>query len=867
MTDSATQLVITDTFSTLVTDFNTVSSDLGATGDLKTGVKTNVVASINELEADLFNVEGGTKRTLDSLTTTDKTCIVDAINELDAELGTITSVVMGTDASTVSGAIAEIEGVFDASAKGISAGSSAFDITTTHASGISLAAPITSLTGHLSVADDKEIRVGTGNDLKISHNQTNSIITNSTGFLDIRSDAVHIDNAANDEKMALFSGTSVDLYYSNSKKFETKSTGAGITGQLDLSSHLDMPDAAQIKLGNDDDLILQHVASGSVSSIQGQVIKIRNLAGTETMASFNADGASNLFYDNSAKLATTSDGIDITGIVNLDTDAVIKGGTSTAITLDNANVTIAGNTTVSGTLSVGALTTSNQTVKLAIDELHGEVNTNATNISSNDTDITNINTKLGTITTGVMLTSASNVGAAIGELHGDIGTNANNISTNTTAITANTNARTANTTAITANTNARTTNTTNIGNNATAITNNDSDISANATNISTNATNISTNSSAIGTLSSLDSDIAADGNLVVAINELQGDIRQINSSAGNANALVGTLAQLTTSAKNNCVVAINELDSDIGVNTTKLNGIEASADVTDTANVVAALTAGTNVTIAANGTISAIDTQRAIHSSPSENANTTSISSGWAFANVKTAVPLNAVFTDNNTEYSTADSDTLGLVKIGYSENGQNYPVELSSGKMFVNVPWNSDTNTQNQYQTSAVSVSGGAQLRLSGSGHNGTTTDNVKFASGGATTVSQTDLSTITITSTDTNTQLSNEQVQDIVGGMLGGTETGITVTYQDGTGDIDFVVATQTDNNFTTTLKNKLDAIEAGATADQTAAQILTAIKTVDGSGSGLDADLLDGNSSAHYATAASVPLVFNAAGTQLN
>jgi len=39
----------------------------------------------------------------------------------------------------------------------------------------------------------------------------------------------------------------------------------------------------------------------------------------------------------------------------------------------------------------------------------------------------------------------------------------------------------------------------------------------------------------------------------------------------------------------------------------------------------------------------------------------------------------------------------------------------------------------------------------------------------------------------------LTNEQVQDIVGGMLtGNTETGITVTYQDGDGTIDFVVAT---------------------------------------------------------------------------
>ena len=42
---------------------------------------------------------------------------------------------------------------------------------------------------------------------------------------------------------------------------------------------------------------------------------------------------------------------------------------------------------------------------------------------------------------------------------------------------------------------------------------------------------------------------------------------------------------------------------------------------------------------------------------------------------------------------------------------------------------------------------------------------------------------------------------------------------------------------------------------TGDQSASQILTALKTVDGSGSGLDADLLDGQSSAYYATAASV------------
>jgi len=50
-------------------------------------------------------------------------------------------------------------------------------------------------------------------------------------------------------------------------------------------------------------------------------------------------------------------------------------------------------------------------------------------------------------------------------------------------------------------------------------------------------------------------------------------------------------------------------------------------------------------------------------------------------------------------------------------------------------------------------------------------------------------------------------------------------------------------TTKNFTSTLKTKLDGVETGATADQTAAQLLTKIKTVDGSGSGLDADTLDG------------------------
>ena len=61
--------------------------------------------------------------------------------------------------------------------------------------------------------------------------------------------------------------------------------------------------------------------------------------------------------------------------------------------------------------------------------------------------------------------------------------------------------------------------------------------------------------------------------------------------------------------------------------------------------------------------------------------------------------------------------------------------------------------------------------------------------------------------------------------------------------------VVTGTVDGRDVATDGTKLDGIESNATADQTASEILTLIKTVDGSGSGLDADLLDGISSASF------------------
>jgi len=53
----------------------------------------------------------------------------------------------------------------------------------------------------------------------------------------------------------------------------------------------------------------------------------------------------------------------------------------------------------------------------------------------------------------------------------------------------------------------------------------------------------------------------------------------------------------------------------------------------------------------------------------------------------------------------------------------------------------------------------------------------------------------------------------------------------------------------------KIKLDGIEVGATADMTSTEILTILKTVDGTDSGLDADLLDGQHATYFATSTSL------------
>jgi hypothetical protein len=64
--------------------------------------------------------------------------------------------------------------------------------------------------------------------------------------------------------------------------------------------------------------------------------------------------------------------------------------------------------------------------------------------------------------------------------------------------------------------------------------------------------------------------------------------------------------------------------------------------------------------------------------------------------------------TPPNQTYSKATADALGLVKIGYTANGKNYPILLDTdGKMYVAVPW---TDTKYTLPAATFAALGGVK-------------------------------------------------------------------------------------------------------------------------------------------------------------
>lgn len=104
-------------------------------------------------------------------------------------------------------------------------------------------------------------------------------------------------------------------------------TSPQLGGTLDTNGNdINFGDNDKAVFGAGNDLQIFHDGSNShiLDAGTGSLVlrspfaSIKNQTNTETMASFSANGAVNLFYDNAKKLETTSTGVDVTGVITTD---------------------------------------------------------------------------------------------------------------------------------------------------------------------------------------------------------------------------------------------------------------------------------------------------------------------------------------------------------------------------------------------------------------------------------------------------------------------------------------------------------------------------------------------------------------------
>ena len=93
-------------------------------------------------------------------------------------------------------------------------------------------------TGNVDLDDNVKARFGTGDDLEIYHDGSNSkIVDSGTGQLIVQSNQLRILNAAGSENLIdADENGAVTLYYDSSTKLATKSDGVNITGELECDS-------------------------------------------------------------------------------------------------------------------------------------------------------------------------------------------------------------------------------------------------------------------------------------------------------------------------------------------------------------------------------------------------------------------------------------------------------------------------------------------------------------------------------------------------------------------------------------------------------------------------------------------------------
>ena len=180
------------------------------------------------------------------------------------------------------------------------------------------------LTGNVTHNDNVKAIFGTSGDLEIVHDSSHSNIKNITGNFSILSDTILLKNAANSESFIRCQNNGVQLYHSNSLKLETYSGGFNLTGKLNVSGDIDIPDDSQLLIGDSDDLKIYHQSSNNTSYVQnttdndlsiinlGTNIYIKSADGAKR-ANFIKDGSVELYFSGTKMLQTQSWGTHVFG--------------------------------------------------------------------------------------------------------------------------------------------------------------------------------------------------------------------------------------------------------------------------------------------------------------------------------------------------------------------------------------------------------------------------------------------------------------------------------------------------------------------------------------------------------------------------
>ena len=269
--------------------------------------------------------------------------------------------------------------------------------------------------GNITFNDDVKVKFGTSGDLEIYHDGSDSYITDGgTGNLKIGSSQVEILGTS--ETMATFEDDgAVELYHDGAKRFETTSTGAKVTGGTGDGTFIIEADTDNS--GEEDNALLQLIQDGGAVGVDfgldlnnkifmkgtGASGDIEFKHGDETLAILKADGAAELYHDNSKKFETTSSGATVTG--ELKTTTLEIGGTDVTATATELN-------------HVDGVTSAIQT---QIDGLETRRNANVTVAASNNAAVetrrtANIAGAVSTITTSDLTASRALVSSGSGKV-------------------------------------------------------------------------------------------------------------------------------------------------------------------------------------------------------------------------------------------------------------------------------------------------------------------------------------------------------------------------------------------------------------------------------------------------------------------